>query len=263
MEILQLVDDVLKVTPWNQSKVQAGFSTRKGGVSESPYQSMNLGIHVNDSETAVLKNREIFSQKANTDLSSWKAVNQVHSNNIMDLSKESGGHQYNHHHPEVDADGMITNQVGQVLTAFYADCVPLLFKSKDDHWIGIAHAGWKGTVSEIGPKMVHLFNEKGIDSKNLEVVIGPCISKNNYEVDQRVADHVPEKFHSEVLMPTREGHYLLDLKRLNTLFLVDNGVNESSVYITNYCTFNDEEWLFSHRRDQGKTGRMMAYLYKQ
>ncbi|MGP4072573.1 peptidoglycan editing factor PgeF [Piscibacillus sp. B03] len=264
MEILKLNEsNVLEVAPWNDRGVRAGFSTRKDGVSEKPYDSMNLGIHVNDHEEHVLKNRKMFSEQIGTDLTTWKSLNQVHSNVIIDLTDYTDQEKFNHHHPRMEADGLITNQKDHVLTAFYADCVPLLFMSKEANWIGIAHAGWKGTVQKIGPNMIELFKDKGIKPQEVEVVIGPCISKKNYEVDQRVIDNIPSKYHEEVLTPTTKGHYLLDLKRLNSQYLVDNGVSEENIYTTTYCTYDDEELLFSHRRDQGKTGRMMAYIYKE
>ncbi|WP_175614814.1 peptidoglycan editing factor PgeF [Piscibacillus halophilus] len=262
MEILELSKhQLLEVSPWKESGVRAGFSTRKGGFSEPPFDSMNLGIHVHDQKEHVLKNRQRFSELIDTNLDQWKSLNQVHSDQIVDLSEPYDDQQYIHHDPKENADGMITNVKGDVLTAFYADCVPLLFKSKNSKWIGVAHAGWKGTVQEIGPKMIQRFGEKGIKPAEMEVVIGPCISKKNYEVDQRVVDHIPPKYHNEVLTPTTEGHYLLDLKRLNFLYLVDNDLNHDDIYITNYCTYEDEEWLYSYRRDKGKTGRMMAFIY--
>ncbi|RPF56070.1 peptidoglycan editing factor PgeF [Aquisalibacillus elongatus] len=261
MDVLELEQNkFLRIKPWDHSPITAGFSIRKGGYSKSPYDSMNLGIHVQDNREDVLLNRKNFSEWIQCDLMEWKSLNQVHSRDIIDLSEEPDLTLYHHEQPKVDADGLITNEPTHVLTAFYADCVPLLFKSKDSNWVGIAHAGWKGTVQEIGTHMTKRFKEKGASPENLEVVIGPCISKEHYEIDQRVIDHIPETIHHEVLTPTSDGHAQLDLKRLNFRYLVDAGVKEANIHITEYCTYRDEDLFFSHRRDHGITGRMMAFI---
>ncbi|WP_194840826.1 peptidoglycan editing factor PgeF [Filobacillus milosensis] len=262
MEILEHHENYLEVKPWKGSNVTAGFSTRQNGYSQAPFNSMNLGLHVKDQRVHVLKNRQKFSEWIKRPLSDWKSLNQVHSNEIIDLTTWDGDlNKLKHDEAAIDADGMLTDTPNHVLTAFYADCVPLLFKAKHSNLIGIAHAGWKGTVKNIGPLMVNKFMEKGIKPGEIEVIIGPCISKKNYEVDQRVVDHIPEAYHDEVLTPTTEGHFLLDLKRLNFLYLVDADVISDYIYITEYCTFKDEELFYSYRRDQGETGRMMAFIY--
>ncbi|GEL75957.1 peptidoglycan editing factor PgeF [Tenuibacillus multivorans] len=265
MEVLQQHEKgYLDILPWKNSNVVAGFSTRQNGFSQTPYDSMNLGVHVQDRRENVLQNRKRFSQWIERDLKQWKSLNQIHSRNILDLTEPHYNEEdLRHDAPQVDGDGMITNNPDHVLTAYYADCVPLIFRTKQDNWIGIAHAGWKGTVKQIGPHMIERFKHKGINPEDIEVVIGPCISQSYYEIDAYVIQHIPKSYQTKVLTPTTENHGLLDLKRLNFLYLVDDGVKEENIHITDYCTYRDQSLFYSHRRDQGQTGRMMAFIYRK
>ncbi|MGM8214392.1 peptidoglycan editing factor PgeF [Bacillaceae bacterium W0354] len=251
---------LLKIIGWEEAGVLAGFSTRQYGVSEAPFDSLNVALHVNDSKDAVIRNRELVSEWLNRPLKDWFCINQIHSNKIIDLSDIDHQQSFYHDNPQINADGFITNHPKHLLVTFFADCVPLYFKSKSNDWIGLAHAGWRGTVNKIGPNMIDFFKNKGIEASNIEVVIGPCISAKHYEVDENVIQNIPIQYHNDVLKQTRPGHYLLDLKRLNRLFLVDAGVKDKNIKATDYCTFEEQQLFFSHRRDQGKTGRMLAYI---
>lgn len=251
---------LIKVNHWESDGVIAGFTTRKHGVSESPYDSLNVALHVNDDRELVYENRKLVSKWLNRPLNEWICVNQVHGNSIIDLSNLNDTKQFHHNNPKVDADGLLTNNPEHLLVCFYADCVPLYFKSKRNDWVGLAHAGWRGTVNKIGKKMVELLIEKGLELEDIEVVIGPSISSQHYEVDEKVINFIPERYRQNVMKETRENHFLLDLKRLNYKYLVDAGININHIMITNYCTYKDREMFFSHRRDQGRTGRMMAYI---
>ncbi len=258
----QVDNRLLLIDAWENDNVIAGFTTRQSGVSDGAYQSLNVALHVNDSKKAVMENRQIVSESLNVDINDWICLNQIHSRRIIDLTERDDLTPFTHE-PQIEADGLLTNKRKQFLVNFYADCVPLYFKSKDSEWIGIAHAGWKGTVDKIGPEMIKMLKNKGISEANIEVVIGPAISKLNYEVDDNVIKHIPLKYREEVLQRSRPNHYFLDLKRLNELILVDAGIKPTNIHVSSYCTYRDEKLFFSHRRDQGKTGRMMAFIYKQ
>src|SRR5699024_4992185 len=143
---------------------------------------------------------------------------------------------------------------------FFADCVPLFFYDKRLNIVGIAHAGWKGTVKEIGAQMVKSFVQLGSQMEDLFVAIGPCISKMNYEVNDHVIKHIDENFVSKVVTDKGEGKYLLDLKQLNVEILLQNGVMRNNIDITTYCTYEHEQLFYSYRRDNGKTGRMLAFI---
>ncbi|TCT26856.1 hypothetical protein EDD68_101212 [Melghiribacillus thermohalophilus] len=244
---------ILTISAWEKFGIVAGITTRQGGYSDSPYHSLNMGDHVGDDLGIVEKNRHRVAEIIGFPRRNWVMPNQVHGVQVNLITVN--------HSKTISCDGLVTNRPGQLLTAVFADCVPLYFFADKQKWIGLAHAGWRGTVGGIGREMVRIFKDQGIDPSELSVVIGPCIGRDQYEVDQHVIQHIPENLQTEELIqPVRPGHYLLDLKQLNKTMLVDAGVRQNRIEITDLCTYDKEEWFFSHRRDQGKTGRMMAFI---
>ncbi len=253
-------EKVLTIKHWDQSHVIAGFTTRNGGVSQKLFRSLNMGYHVRDKKDAVDTNYSIVENIISIPLNNWISSKQVHSTSILEVDEHFLLHNQPPPNFDVEFDGFITNQQNCLLTAVFADCVPLYFYSEKDQWIGLAHAGWKGTVNGIGRKMVEALVKKGVSKRNIQVVIGPSISATHYEVDLNVVKHIPLSFHSSTLTKVDATHYLLDLKQLNKEMLLHAGIHEEQINVTDYCSFQDKELFFSHRRDNGETGRMMAFI---
>ncbi|WP_404452517.1 peptidoglycan editing factor PgeF [Virgibacillus necropolis] len=241
--------------------LQVGFTTRQGGVSSSPFESFNLGLHVPDSNQDVISNRKFLAEKIGMKMEQWVSGEQTHGINVEiidDRVQGKGAFSYKDSLP--DLDGLITNQKGILCTAFYADCVPLFFFDHQTGYIGIAHAGWKGTVNGIGTKMVEKLIQVGANIETLRVAVGPCISQNAYEVDGQVIKNLTDSQINSTTQKQNNNHYLLDLKKLNVDILLQSGVLRHNIDVTNYCTYRDEELFFSHRRDHGKTGRMLGFI---
>lgn len=263
-EVFLKVDpSYLQIKKWQEYNVNivAGFTTRNGGVSKPPFHSLNMGLHVPDLHENIVHNREILAEKLNIPLENWISAEQVHHNDIEIVStadKGKGARTYESCIKGVD--GLITNKKGILCTAFFADCVPIYFFDPITEYIGIAHAGWKGTVLGIAEKMVQALQEKGVNKDNLLVAIGPCISKEKYEVDQRVVDAIEVKYRQKCLVKNEKNRYLLDLKQLNVEILLQTGILRHNIDITNLCTYKDDSLFYSHRRDNGKTGRMLGFL---
>ena len=256
-------ESFLTLTNWKsiQPSLQVGFTTRLGGISESPFQSFNLGLHVPDNEQDIIENRKLLAKRLGIPIENWVSGEQVHATNIAitgDTDKGKGALSYSESLPNID--GLITNQKGVLCTAFYADCVPLFFFDPDSGYIGIAHAGWKGTVDRIGAKMIEKLEKVGANIQTLKVAIGPCISKSAYQVDDHVIKNLTAKQRDHTTKKQANNHYLLDLKKLNVEILLQSGILRHNIEITNYCTFRDKEMFFSHRRDHGKTGRMLGFI---
>ncbi|MFZ3576524.1 peptidoglycan editing factor PgeF [Virgibacillus sp. DJP39] len=256
-------ESFLSLTNWEQIKpsLRVGFTTRQGGTSKTPFDSLNLGLHVPDRSHDVISNREYLAHKLNIPIEQWVSGQQVHGTIvevINDKVQGRGGLSYEDSLPGVD--GLITNQKGVLCTAFFADCVPLFFFDPDTDYVGIAHAGWKGTVNEIGVEMIKKFLQLGANIETLRVAVGPCISRTAYEVD----DHVIKNLSAEQIKNTTDkrnnSHYLLDLKKLNVENLLQSGVLRHNIEISNYCTYREKDLFFSHRRDEGKTGRMLGFI---
>ncbi len=257
----------LHIKKWQQINPQliAGFTTRNGGVSEKPFDSFNHGLHVSDQKSAVIKNKEILAGHISFPIEDWTSAEQTHGNKIKVVDRNDKGSGVLDYATSIsDVDGLITNQAGLLCTAFFADCVPLFFFDPITKYIGIAHAGWKGTVNDIQKNMVEKLHQLGVDKKDLLVTIGPSISKQNYEVNHHVIGHIERSDREKVASKIENDNYLLDLKQLNLEKLLQSGLLNHNITTTNYCTFEDEALFFSHRRDHGQTGRMLGYIgYRQ
>lgn len=252
----------MKISDWEKHGIHAGISTRNGGVSIGPYDTLNLGLHVNDEPSQVKMNREILARDISYPLIKWVCAEQVHGTVVKRVTnKDAGKGSIKLDDALRNCDALITNETNLLLTAFFADCVPLFFIDPNSTWIGIAHAGWKGTVAGIGPKVVLALKEASVNVKDIRVAIGPCISKTQYEVDQKVIDHIPLEYRSEkILTEISARQYQLDLKELNQEMLINAGISPEHIELTTYCTYDNKDDFYSHRRDKGETGRMLAFI---
>lgn len=253
----------LEISKWQEinPQLRAGFTTRNGGVSHSPYTSWNFGFHVGDEKEHVIKNRELLAEKLSLPLENWVSGEQTHQTTIQIVDDQDKGKGAKTNQTAIaKTDGLITNQKEILCTAFFADCVPIYFFDPVSEYIGIAHAGWNGTVNRIAEKMVLKFESIGVDTQSLLVAIGPCISQGKYEVDEHVISHIEGNERQNTIISKENNRYLLSLKQLNTDILLHSGVLRNNIDVTAYCTFRDQHLFFSHRRDNGKTGRMLGFI---
>lgn len=239
--------------------LSVGMSARGSG--------RNYALHVEDDPDHVIANRKALAEKLHLPFAWWTCGEQVHGVDIREVRAEDRGRGSNSRGTAfADTDGLVTREPGVWLTSFYADCVPLIFYSPDADVIGIAHAGWRGTVSGIGPRMVRRMVQMGADVKEIRAAIAPSIGGCCYEVDERVAIALQEVLPSvsnEILMPTYPGKWKLDLRLANRELLLLEGILPEHVEVTQWCTSCHPEYFFSYRRDKGKTGRMVAWIAKR
>ncbi|MBT2687952.1 peptidoglycan editing factor PgeF [Bacillus sp. ISL-47] len=244
--------------------ITAGFTTKNGGCSQNEFEGLNVGLHVKDSYEAVSQNRKHVAGLLGFSPDRWVGAEQTHEVRIQKVSKEDQGKGsliYEDSFP--GTDGFFTYDTGVLLTLCYADCVPLYFLHEKTGAIGIAHAGWKGTVEGIGKKMAEFYRNEGIDLREVQAVIGPSICENCYIVDDRVISKVQKILEDVEIKPynlINDNQYHLDLKKLNMQILLNAGILEDNILITEYCTSCDKDYFFSHRRDKGRTGRMMSFI---
>src|SRR5699024_7775651 len=253
----------LHIAQWQNihSKLQVGFTTRSGGVSSSPYESFNFGFHVDDWRPYVIKNRQRLAENLSFPLENWVSGEQVHDTNIKIIGEQDKGKGATTNQTSIKGiDGLITNQTGILCTAFYADCAPLYFFDPVTEYIGIAHAGWRGTTNKIAQKMVDTLRYLGVNASNLLAAIGPCISQEYYEIDSRVMHKIDPQYRQNAIKSKGNNRYLLNLKQLNVDILLQSGVLRNNIDVTQYCTFRDNSLFYSHRRENGKTGRMLGYI---
>lgn len=250
-----------------EKDITAGFTIRSGGFSPSPFHSNNMAFHVGDTTENVIKNREKLAAAAGRPLSTWTAAEQVHKADIIRVEKQDAGKgAWTREGRIAEADGMYTQSPDVTLVSFYADCVPLYFHAPRKGLIGLAHAGWKGTALNIGARMIEIWEKTElVEPEDIYVVIGPCISAQHYEVDKAVINAVEQKLEPSALKPwtkNSDGGYQLDMKALNHQLVEQAGVPGEQIEVTSYCSYEDEQLFFSHRRDQGKSGRMMSFIGK-
>ncbi|KDD79916.1 peptidoglycan editing factor PgeF [Glaesserella parasuis] len=230
--------------------VHAFTTTREGGVSQAPFDSLNLGDHVTDDLQSVQTNREILQEQGN--LPHFPLyLTQTHSTRVLRLPYEQN---------DIEADAVYTNQANQVCLVMTADCLPVLFCSKDGKEIAAAHAGWRGLCDGVLEATVAEFE---CEPENICVWLGPAIGPTAFQVGEDVIEQfcafdpqAREAFVADEYMSSKflGNLYQIARQRLNKL-----GITE--IAGGDYCTYCDAEQFFSYRRDK-VTGRMATLIWR-
>ncbi|WP_050616715.1 peptidoglycan editing factor PgeF [Bacillus testis] len=240
----------------------AGFTTKNGGISEGAFSSLNTGYHVGDEKEDVVKNRTIVGNKIGMPLGHWVGCEQTHGKEIIKVTKEMAGRgAYDYETALKNTDGLYTDEEGILLTLCFADCVPIYYFAPKQRYIGIVHAGWKGTVKGIAGEMAQRWINEGVEPSDIFVAIGPSICEKCYIVDDKVIGEVNKRLEGKDKKPynlIKEGQYSLNLQLLNKQIMESAGLK--NIAVTELCTSCGREDFFSYRRDAGKTGRLMSFI---
>ncbi len=235
------------------------FSTRIGGVSTGDSASMNLSFSKDNCRNNVIENYRLICGCVGIDTNNLVLSAQTHTDNIKIVTKADCGTGI-FKDPFADIDGLITNQSGVALVTQYADCTPLVFCDPIKKVIATSHAGWRGTVKQIGKKTVQkMQKEFGCTAKDIIAGIGPCILECCYEVDEPVYSQFLEIEFLEldkIFTPHGNGHYMLNLVEANKQILLNAGILEENIDINDICTCCNCESLHSHRATNGKRGNL-------
>lgn len=240
-----------------------GFSTREGGLSNTPYKSLNLGIKTKDDLGVVVDNTKRLCEAVGVDFEALVVSDQVHEDTVLIVTEEDKGKGFARERDYRDVDALITNVSGIPLISYYADCVPLFIVDPIKGVVALAHAGWKGTVLKIGnktiAKMIEVFKSRVED---IIVVIGPSIGQCCYEVDESVINKFNTNFTdtSSFVIPKDNGKYMLDLSSANSLALKEIGILDRNIVLSQLCTGCDRTLFFSHRMEGPYTGRMASII---
>jgi hypothetical protein len=237
--------------------VHALCSTREGGVSAPPYDSLNLGDHVGDDPAAVAENRRRFTQAVGARPVFLK---QVHGRGIARLSGQSAD--------GIEADGCWTTERGVACTMMVADCLPVLLAARGAPLVGAAHCGWRGLAGEGGAGVLEaLWGEMAAVAGNPSAVVawlGPCIGPDAFEVGAEVRSGfvADDAGAATCFRPVAEGKFLADLqglarRRLGALGITSIHGNDGSAA---WCTVANRSRFFSHRRDR-VSGRLAAAVW--
>ncbi len=242
--------------------INHAFSTRLGGVSKGIFESMNLSFEHDDFDT-VTENYKRMCKACGFDFDTLVASSQDHNTFVRVCTKENCGVGIYKPKDIKSVDALVTNEKGVTLVTYYADCTPLFFVDTKNQAIGLAHAGWRGTVGKIGAEVVKTMVENyGTDPADLVCAIGPAISKCCYEVDKACADnfYALGLDDSKFVFPKPDGKYMVDLLETNRQILLSVGVKEENITLSDLCTKCNSEILWSHRATNGKRGTMSAFM---
>lgn len=241
-------------------EVKAWFSTRRGGVSLAPFDTLNLSFGVGDLDAAVTENRRRMVRSAGFELDQLVMPAQVHGNHIEWVGREHGGRGARGQNPIPATDGFLTADPEVLLGLGFADCTPIFVTDVQARVVGLWHAGWRGTVQEIQRRGVEMLDAYGIPAQDLLVGLGPAIGSCCYEVDQPVVDEVLNVADASVLTPVDDQHWRLDVPGLNRLLLERAGVLPEHIVNADFCTGCQRELFFSYRIEGRATGRMGGYI---
>ncbi len=240
---------------FSKSIKQAVF-TRHGGVSLAPWHSLNLGGSVGDDPAHVAENRVRVFQSMGCEPASIHDVWLVHGTSIVYADAPRPLDQ-----PSAKADIIFTDNPNVSLFMRFGDCVPILFHDPKKNVIGIAHAGWMGTVREVVQAAVEgMQSHYGCKPEDIVAGIGPSIGVDHYEVGTDVISQFQEKYSQDAdqILQTRNGSTYLDLWTANAIQLRNAGVEQ--IQISGLCTACHLDDWFSHRAEKGKTGRFGAIM---
>ena len=236
--------------------VKQAVFTRHGGVSPAPWHSLNLGGSVGDDPARVAENRIRVFNAMGSDPASIHDVWLVHGTDIVYADAPRPLEQ-----PSAKADILFTDNPAVSLYMRFGDCVPILFHDPKKKVIGIAHAGWLGTLRGVAQAAVDgMRSHYGCKPEDIVAGIGPSIGVDHYEVGADVITQFQEKYSEDAdqILQIRNGSTYLDLLAANAIQLQKAAVEQ--IQVSSLCTACHLEDWFSHRAEQGKTGRFGAIM---
>jgi polyphenol oxidase len=227
--------------------VKACSTTRHGGISALPYDSLNLGTHVGDVAASVAVNRQRLVEQAGLpQMPVW--LEQVHGTRVLHLDGKAIS--------DVQADAVYSRVAGQVCAVMTADCLPVLFCSLAGNEVAAAHAGWRGLCAGVLEQTLSQFNAA---SSSIIAWLGPAIGSQQFEVGEDVRQaFINIDAQSAVAFTPAGTQYLADIYLLARLRLQVMGIH--AIYGGDRCTVSEKQQFFSYRRD-GITGRMASLIW--
>lgn len=236
--------------------VPHAFSTRIGGVSPPPFDSLNLGnpsgCDVRDDSERIRRNYRLLLSAAGCDGRELLAVHQVHGGTVVQVKRGRP------HDNDTKADAMVGDDPARVLSVRVADCVPVLLATEDGKAVAAVHAGWRGVAAAVALSALEMLGAHG---KHVVVAIGPSIGFDAFEVGPQVLAEFSRRFGEDA--PIRrdpDGKGRVNLRECVRRQLLGAGIGEGQIDQTDRCTHTHADEFFSHRRDRGISGRMAAVI---
>ncbi len=244
--------------------VKQAFTTRNGGISPIPFNTLNLGFNTGEDPEIIRANHQRIAQALEVDSRRMVRGEQVHGLEIQVVTEQNQGGVWEPDKVLPHTDGLITNQPGIMLASYYADCVPILLLDPRQKAIALLHAGWKGTVGKIAALGVQALQKNfGTRPDDCRAVIAPSVGLCCYQVGEDVASQFRANYADwpEFMQADGLEKFRLDLKKANRQALEEAGVRQ--IALIDLCTCCRADWFFSYRRQKGKCGRMASLLMLQ
>ncbi len=231
-------------------------STRVGGVSDGTHRSLNISYKVADETVQVDENRHLLSRALGMDLGRSVWIDQIHSDKVLKL--DAGNH------PKRggslgEGDGIITNEKDVSIMILVADCLPVFFYDPIHKAIGLAHAGWRGTLSHVAAKTLLAMGEAyGTKSEEVRAVLGPCIGACCYEVGEEVRSGFTKVFPwgQEVFEKSAKDRWKLNLPEANARQLMEIGMKAENLIRSGICTIKDMDLFIPTGPKPAAKGRL-------
>lgn len=243
--------------------IDALVSTRRGGVSQVPYDSLNLSLRVGDDAEKVVENRRLLFAAFELELERSVWCRQIHADGVAVVGAADAGRGSTEEESIVkDADALVTAEPGLPLCVTLADCVPVVIFDPESRVVGLAHAGWGGTVARISSRTVEVMRERfGCDPASLVAAVGPSIGAAGYEVGTDVIEKAGAAYGdraTEILEPGEDGKAFFDLWAANRIDLEGAGVAGKRIEVSGVASDRHLEDFYSHRHEGGQTGRFIT-----
>jgi len=241
------------------AEIPHAFSTRLGGISPAPFDSLNLGnpsgCEVVDDYQRIWENYRLLAAAAGCAGRELLRVHQVHGPKVLLAQRGE------HFDVSAKADAIIVSDPGRIASVRVADCVPVLLATRDGQTVAAVHAGWRGVIAGVVTAAVSEIQQAGAEPLEILAAIGPCIGFDAFEVGPEVLAEFARVFGANAPRRTASGGKgFIDLRAAIQRQLSEAGVASESIDLTDLCTWQGREEFFSHRRDNGVTGRMAAII---
>jgi len=241
-------------------------TTRDGGVSRRPYDTLNLGLHVGDRPEDVATNRHRAARAFGVELAAMVFARQVHGTVATFVGPVDRGRGSATEDDAVPAtDILVTTTAGVTLAILVADCVPIALVDPAAQVLSAVHAGWRGTAAGAVPAAVLAMERRGARPERLRAFLGPAVAPDRYQVGSEVCDGVTRAVHPDaldrgVLRPDGPGHWLVDLVAANRQQLLRSGLR--AAHIVDCGVTTSDETLFSDRAERpcGRFGLLARLL---
>ena len=228
------------------ANIRAVCTTRSGGISSAPFDSFNLGAHVNDVPKAVLHNR----QQLMTDLQLSHPIQflyQINGTHTIDLAQAT----------EFTADAAYTQQKLQICAVLTADCLPLLVTNKAGTEVAAIHAGWRGLLAGVIDEAINFFQAP---RDELLVWLGPALGPCHFELNEEIYHAFVKKNPlNESVFSIHKQKFMSNFSKLAQINL--NALGIQAIYDANLCSYCETSRFYSHRRDKGQTGRFASLIW--